>query len=67
MEMAGLNRRALAEVLGSAPRASEVMARKRALTMDMVFKLNREWHIPAELLVQPYHLVHDEKKVQRRA
>lgn len=43
------------------------MARKRALTMDMVFKLNREWHIPAELLVQPYHLVHDEKKVQRRA
>ncbi|MBP0685813.1 hypothetical protein J8J21_22465, partial [Mycobacterium tuberculosis] len=43
MEMAGLSRRALAEVLGSAPRASEVMARKRALTMDMVLKLNREW------------------------
>jgi HTH-type transcriptional regulator/antitoxin HigA len=24
--------------------------------MDMVFKLNKEWHIPAEVLIQPYHL-----------
>ncbi len=67
MEMANLNRRALADVLGSAPRASEVMARKRALTMDMVFKLNREWHIPAETLIQPYHLAHDAKKTRKRA
>jgi len=24
--------------------------------MEMVWKLNREWHIPAELLVVPYDL-----------
>ena len=56
MEMAGLSQKALAEVFGSSPRASEVMARKRALTMDMVFKLHQQWHIPAEALIQPYHL-----------
>ncbi len=56
MEMTGLNQKALAKVLGSAPRASEIMARKRALTLDMVFKLHQQWHIPAEALIQPYHL-----------
>ncbi|MEP7453746.1 type II toxin-antitoxin system HigA family antitoxin [Phyllobacterium sp. SB3] len=59
MEMAGLNQKALAEVLGSAPRASEIMARKRALTLDMVFKLHQQWHIPAEALIQPYHLANN--------
>ncbi|MHA6687788.1 helix-turn-helix domain-containing protein [Mesorhizobium sp. A556] len=56
MEMAGLTQVSLAGILGSRPRASEILSRKRALSMDMVFKLNREWHIPAEILVQPYHL-----------
>jgi HTH-type transcriptional regulator/antitoxin HigA len=61
MEMAGLKQVALAEVLGSRPRASEVLNRKRALTMDMIYKLNREWHIPAEALIQPYHLASDSR------
>jgi len=56
MEMAGLKQNALAEVLGSRPRASEVLNRKRALTMDMVYRLNHAWHIPAEVLIRPYHL-----------
>lgn len=59
MEMAGLRQSALAEVLGSRPRASEIIHRKRPLTMDMVYKLHREWHIPAEALIQPYHLDRD--------
>lgn len=46
----------LARLFGSASRASEVLNRKRALTMEMVWKLNREWHIPAELLIAPYEL-----------
>ncbi len=57
MEMAGLSQVALADLLGSRPRASEILNRRRALTMDMVFRLNKEWHIPAETLIQPYHLV----------
>ncbi|AZO44261.1 MULTISPECIES: type II toxin-antitoxin system HigA family antitoxin [Mesorhizobium] len=59
MELFNLSRKALAEVIGSSPRATEVLNRKRALTLDMVFKLNKEWNIPAEVLVQPYHLAND--------
>ncbi|MDW6020461.1 XRE family transcriptional regulator [Mesorhizobium sp. BAC0120] len=56
MQMKGLTRRDLAEVLGSSPRASEVLRRRRAITLDMAYKLNRKWGIPAELLIQPYRL-----------
>ena len=56
MEQRGVGQSDLARLFGSASRASEVLNRKRALTMEMVWKLNREWHIPAELLVVPYDL-----------
>jgi len=46
----------LAELLGSRPRASEVLNRKRALTVEMIHKISTQWHIPADLLVRPYHL-----------
>jgi len=46
----------LAELLGSRPRASEVLNRKRPLNLDMVYKITREWRIPAETLIQPYHI-----------
>jgi HTH-type transcriptional regulator/antitoxin HigA len=56
MEMSGLRQATLAEVIGSRSRASEVLNRKRPLTLDMVHRLHKEWKIPAELLIQPYHL-----------
>lgn len=56
MEMRGLSQGDLAALIGSKSRASEILHRKRALTMDMVFKLSREWRIPADSLVAPYHL-----------
>ncbi|MBZ9775327.1 helix-turn-helix domain-containing protein [Mesorhizobium sp. CO1-1-8] len=62
MALFNLSRKALAEVIGSSPRATEVLNRKRALTLDMVFKLNKEWNIPAEVLVQPYHLAHHRER-----
>ncbi|MGK2740140.1 helix-turn-helix domain-containing protein [Tepidicaulis sp. LMO-SS28] len=56
MSQSGRTNSDLAELLGSRPRATEILKRRRALTMDMVRKLNRDWHIPAEVLIQPYHL-----------
>lgn len=44
----------LAEILGSRSRASEVLARKRALTVEMIHKIGEAWKIPADLLVRPY-------------
>jgi HTH-type transcriptional regulator / antitoxin HigA len=46
----------LAELLGSRPRASEVLARRRALTVEMIHKIGEAWKIPADLLVRPYKL-----------
>jgi len=56
MEMHGLNQSALAGVIGSRSRASEILNYRRALTMDMAYKIHQEWHIPAEILLQPYHM-----------
>jgi len=46
----------LAEILGSRSRASEILARRRPLTLEMIQKITAHWRIPADLLVQPYRL-----------
>ena len=46
----------LADILGSRSRASEVLARRRPLTLEMIQKINANWKIPADLLVQPYRV-----------
>lgn len=54
MAMEGRTQSDLAEVLGSASRASEVLRRKRGLTLPMIWALHDQWRIPAEVLVRPY-------------
>lgn len=46
----------LAELLGSRSRASEILSRRRALTVEMIDKIGEAWKIPADLLVRPYKL-----------
>ena len=46
----------LAGVLGSRARASEVLSRRRALTVAMIHKISAAWRIPADLLVRPYEV-----------
>lgn len=43
----------LGRLLGSRQRASDVLTRKRPLTMKMAWRLHREWGIPAEALIAP--------------
>ncbi|MDR3376811.1 MAG: transcriptional regulator [Ancalomicrobiaceae bacterium] len=56
MRMCGYQRADLSAVLGSAARASEILSRKRALTLAMIRRLSDVWGIPADLLVRPYPL-----------
>ena len=56
MRTAGYTQADLADLLGSRARASEVLARKRRLTLSMIWKLSRQWKIPADALVAPYDL-----------
>ena len=53
MEWNGYAQSDLAEVLGSRSRASEILNRKRALTLEMIHRLNERWGIPSQLLVAP--------------
>lgn len=59
MESRGLSRRDLEPYVGSRARVSEVLNRKRPLTMEMIRNLHRGLGIPAEVLIQPYHTVKD--------
>jgi HTH-type transcriptional regulator/antitoxin HigA len=56
MRTAGYTQADLANLLGSRARASEVLKKRRRLTLPMIWKLSREWKIPAEVLVEPYAL-----------
>jgi HTH-type transcriptional regulator / antitoxin HigA len=56
MENEGYEAKDLAVVLGSRSRASEILNRVRPLNLAMIQKLNKEWRIPASLLIAPYHL-----------
>src|SRR5215472_3536485 len=56
IEELGHTQAELAELLGSRSRASEILARHRALTVDMIHKISETWKIPADLLVRPYRI-----------
>jgi HTH-type transcriptional regulator/antitoxin HigA len=56
MDVTGRTQDDLARLLGSRSRASEILNRKRPLTLAMIHKLHNEWKIPAELLIRPYKL-----------
>lgn len=56
IEELGHSQAELAELLGSRSRASEILSRRRALTVEMIHKISDAWKIPAELLVRPYEL-----------
>ncbi len=53
MQQRGLTRQDLARVLGSKSRVSEVLNRKRSLTLTMIRRLHDTLGIPAESLIQP--------------
>ncbi|MBI5879266.1 MAG: transcriptional regulator [Chloroflexi bacterium] len=56
LESRGLTRRDLEPYFGSRARVSEVLARRRRLTLPMIRRLKRGLGIPADVLIQPYDL-----------
>ena len=56
MENAGRTRKEFEAIIGSSGRASEILNRRRHLTLAMIWRLVSEWQISAELLIQPYKL-----------
>ena len=54
MESRGWTRKELEPFLGNRGRVSEVLNRKRPLTITMIRKLEQATGIPASILIQPY-------------
>ncbi|MFN2139515.1 MAG: type II toxin-antitoxin system HigA family antitoxin [Candidatus Promineifilaceae bacterium] len=54
MESQGLSRRDLEPYIGTRARVSEVINRKRPLSLAMIRNLQMGLGIPAEILIQPY-------------
>jgi HTH-type transcriptional regulator / antitoxin HigA len=55
MAMRGYKRADLADLLGSKSWASEIMNRKRPLTIEQARKLRDAWHVPAASLLEVAH------------
>jgi HTH-type transcriptional regulator/antitoxin HigA len=57
IEEFGHSQAELAELLGSRSRASELLNRRRPLTVETIHKISEAWKIPADLLVRPSRVV----------
>jgi HTH-type transcriptional regulator / antitoxin HigA len=56
IESMGHTQAELEELLGSVSRASEVLNRKRKLSLEWINKISEAWRIPVEALAKPYDL-----------
>ncbi len=54
MEQMGLKQKDLVEMIGFKSRVSEIMNKKRKLTLEMIRNLNTTLHIPTDVLIQDY-------------
>lgn len=54
MEQLGYNQADLAKVVGLKSRASEILNKKRKLSLDMIRQLHNKLKIPTDVLVQAY-------------
>ncbi len=57
MESQGLSRKDLIPFFGSRARVSEILNKKRSLSINMIRKLQKGLGISAEILIKPYNLV----------
>ena len=56
MQENSLRNKDLVEIIGSKSKVSEVLNKKRRLTLEMIRKLSKNLHIPTELLINEYEL-----------
>ena len=67
MESRGLTRIDIEPYIGSRARVSEILNRKRPLTLTMIQRLHTGLGIPAEILVQPYKILSPHRTSHRTA
>lgn len=56
MEAMNLTRKDLEPIFGTRARVSEILSRKRPLTISMIRRIHESLRIPADVLIKPYRL-----------
>ncbi len=56
MEQEGLKQKDLVSIIGSKSRVSEILNKKRKLTIEMIRRLHKQLHIPVESLFLDYKI-----------
>ena len=54
MEQMGMDQKDLAKVVGLKSRASEILSKKRPMSINIIRKISSALSIPADILIQPY-------------
>ena len=54
IEQHGYNQNDLSDIVGMKSRASEILNRKRKLSLEMIRQLHERLHIPTDVLIQAY-------------
>ncbi len=54
MEQMDYKPKDLADVIGFRSRVTEILTKKRKLSLNMIRKINQKMHIPTDILVQKY-------------
>ena len=57
MDQMEMTQKDLALVLGLKSRASEILSRKRPMSINIIRKISKALMIPADILIQPYETV----------
>lgn len=66
MKEMGLNRKDLEPCIGSRGRVSDILNRRRPLTLPMIRKLSEMLGLPCNALISPYPLAHSDEKERRK-
>ena len=56
MEFRGVDQSGFARILNSRPRASEILNRRRQLTLNQIRQITVAWKVPADPLIKAYKL-----------
>ena len=56
MELRGVGQNELASLLNSRSRASEILNRRRPLTLAQIRKISNAWNVPVESMISEYEL-----------
>ncbi|MDV2984567.1 UNVERIFIED_CONTAM: XRE family transcriptional regulator [Methylobacteriaceae bacterium AG10] len=64
IEHLGRSQTELADLLGSRSRASEILGRKRGMTLEQIRAVSEAWKIPIAALAKPYPM--DSERAPRR-